>query len=145
MYFIFKLPRLFILLIIAGKNIFFYIFSFIVTFHLYRTPCLNEMLISGNRSIKVRFRIIGRVSIFLHNFAISGAILLIFSLVVEIEECYILSYLILKMKQNGDWKTKMKKYNFYSFAFMHTKRISLESTILAWFRNISFLTYTHFS
>ena len=56
-----------------------------------------------------------------------------------------MSYLILKMKQNGAWKTKVKKYDFYSFVSMHTKRISVESTILAWFRNISFLTYTHFS
>ena len=130
MYFIFKLPRSFILLNIAGKNIFFYVFSFIETFHLYRTLCLNEMQISGNRSLKVRFRIICRVSIFRHNFTISGAILLFFSLIVKIGESYILSYLILKVMQNGAWKTKMKKYNFYSFASMHTKRISVESAIL---------------
>ena len=100
MYFIFKLPRSFILLIIAGKNIFIYFFSFIVTFHLYRTPCLNEMQISGNRSLSNTielFKIIVRVNIFLYNFTISGAILLIFHILLG-----------LKSKQNGAWKTKRK-------------------------------------
>ena len=49
----------------------------------------------------VRFKIIGRINIFPHNFTISRAILLIFSYVVEIGERYILSYRISKMKQNG--------------------------------------------
>ena len=40
------------------------------------------------------------------------------------------------MKQNGAWKTKMKKYDFYSFASMHTKHISVESAILGRRENI---------
>ena len=45
------------------------------------------------RLLKVRFKIIGRVNIFPYNFAISGAILQIFSYIVGIEERFILSYL----------------------------------------------------
>ena len=88
MYFVFKLLRSFILLTIARKKHFFFVFSFILTFHLYRTPCLYEMQMSGNRSLSntiVLFKIIGRVNIFLNNFTISGAILRIFSYIVEIE------------------------------------------------------------
>ena len=50
--------------------------------------------------IIVRFKMIGRVNIFPHNVTIFGAILLIISYVVEIGKRYILSYIILKMKQN---------------------------------------------
>ena len=97
---------------------------------------LKDAMNVGIKGFIVRFKIIGRVSIFPHNFSISGAILLIFSYIVEIGERYILSFLILKMKQNGAWKTKMKKYNFYSLASMQTKRISVESAILGRRENI---------
>ena len=91
-----------------------------------------------NFLIKVRFKIIDWVDIFAHNFINSRAILLIFSYIVGIEELFILSYSILKMKQNGAQKMKKKKYNFYSFACIYTKRISMESAILARLENISF-------
>ena len=40
------------------------------------------------------------------------------------------------MKQNGACETKIKNYNFYSFASMHTKYISVESAILGQRENI---------
>ena len=65
--------------------------------------------------LKVLFKIIGQVNIFPHNFAISGAILLIFWYIAEIGERHILCYLILKIKQSGAWK--MKKKNTTSTVF----------------------------
>ena len=73
------------------------------------------------------FKIIGRVNIFLFYFNIFGAILLIFHILLG-----------LKLKQNGAWKTKKKKENFYSFA-------SMESANLFRLENVSFLAYTDFS
>ena len=77
---------------------------------------IDDSMPSYVKASKVRFKIIGRVSIFPHNFTISGEILLIFF--IYCRDWGALYFELSAFQNEAKWRLKNEneKYNSYSFA-----------------------------